>query len=282
MSGLAAEPVEAVLEAAGALAVTLSDGGEQQLIEPEPGAAVLWQDTRVTGLFAPETDPDPIIAALQRELNLARPPRWHARLVEDRDWVRAWLDDYRAMRFGERLWVCPHHDSVDADDAVVVRLDPGLAFGTGAHASTALCLQWLAHNPPTGQLVVDYGCGSGILAIAAARLGARRVLAVDTDPQALIATRDNAAHNNVADRVHTVTPDALPPQACDLVLANILAGPLIELAPALTGLLADSGQLVLAGLLADQADSVMQAYAGLRFSPPVEDSGWARLDARRA
>lgn len=278
----APEQVEAALEEAGALAITLRDGADEALIEPEPGASPLWRKTDVIGLFAAESDADDIIHQITHQLSPDHVPRCHAELIEDRDWVRAWLEDYRPMRFGERLWVCPKHEQVHARDAIALRLDPGLAFGTGAHASTALCLEWLDGHPPEGQQVIDYGCGSGILGIAAALLGARQVYAVDIDPQAVIAADDNAQENHVSNRLSTCASIALPADQADLVLANILAGPLVDLAATLTALLRPGGTLVMAGLLKTQAQAVQDAYAAqFEFEPARIREDWACLVAHK-
>lgn len=278
----APEQVEALFQEAGALAVTLRDGADEALIEPEPGASPLWRNTQIVGLFPAQTDAQSVIHFVREGLAPAPLPDWRAELVEDRDWVRAWLDDYRPMQFGQRLWVCPREETVHAKDAIVLRLDPGLAFGTGAHASTALCLTWLDAHPPSGQHVIDYGCGSGILGIAAALLGADAVRAVDIDPQALIATQENAQENGVARQLQTCEATALARGQADLVLANILAAPLIELAPDLTALLRPGGSLVMAGLLASQAESVQAAYRnGFEFEAVRERDGWACLVASR-
>lgn len=193
------------------------------------------------------------------------------------------MDDFRPMRFGQRLWICPSWDEPPAGDAISILLDPGLAFGTGTHPTTALCLEWLDAHPPAGLEVIDYGSGSGILAVAALKLGAARVTAVDIDPQALTATRDNAARNGVDDaRLHVDYPEALGETTADLVLANILAGPLVELAPAMAGRVRPGGAIVLSGILREQADTVRQAYtAWFDMDPPAFREDWTRLTGRR-
>jgi ribosomal protein L11 methyltransferase len=203
-------------------------------------------------------------------------------VLEDREWERAWLDNFKPMRFGKRLWVCPHGLEVEAEDAVVVRLDPGLAFGTGTHPTTALCLEWLDGAELAGKTVIDYGCGSGILAVAALKLGARQVIGIDHDPQALLATRDNAAANGVADRLLVQGSDAADPAPADIVLANILANVLIDLSGRIEPLVADGGELVLSGILEDQWPAVAKAYsAGLDFGQAIIKDGWVRLHGRR-
>ncbi|MEW6692942.1 MAG: 50S ribosomal protein L11 methyltransferase, partial [Pseudomonadota bacterium] len=204
--------------------------------------------------------------------------------VEDQDWERAWMDQFQPLRFGEKLWIVPSWIEAPDAEAVNILLDPGLAFGTGTHPTTALCLEWLDGADMAGKTVLDYGCGSGILAIAALKLGATDAWGIDIDPQALTATRDNAARNGIeASRLHTGLPGALPKDALfDVLLANILMGPLIELAPTLTGHVRPGGRLVLSGLLGEQAEEVMAAYAAdFDFDPPALKEGWARLTALR-
>jgi len=197
-------------------------------------------------------------------------------------WEREWLRDFHPMCFGSRLWVAPHHSHVHTQGAVIVRLDPGLAFGTGTHATTAMCLAWLDEHAREGLVAIDYGCGSGVLGVAAAKLGARAVHAFDIDPQALIATRDNATANQVADRVHVVAADAELPGDADLLLANILCAPLCELAPRFASVMKPGGKIVLAGLLEAQADEVTRAHAPwFDISPFATRDGWTALAGSR-
>lgn len=278
------ETLEDVLLAAGALAVTLSDGGDQPVLEPLPGQTPLWSQTLVTGLFAADTDLDALRQALQRQLGAAVFANDCIEQLPERDWERAWLDDFQAMRFGRRLWVCPSTQAPPDPTAVNLILDPGLAFGTGTHPTTALCLRWLdgADAVIQDQSVIDYGCGSGILAVAAAKLGAQAVYAVDIDPQALLATTENAARNGVAASIRVMPPEQLPQQPVALLLANILAGPLIELAPCFAALVQPDGQLVMSGLLHNQTEAVAAAYATwFGFEPVIYDAEWALLHATR-
>ncbi|MGH8528423.1 MAG: 50S ribosomal protein L11 methyltransferase [Nevskiales bacterium] len=276
--------LEEVLWAAGAQAVTFTNATERQLFEPAPGATPLWERVQVTALFPSNTGTDAVLDQIELALGL-RPP-YQAELLEDRDWVREWLKYFKPLRFGRRLWICPTQYEVQEADAVVVKLDPGLAFGTGSHPTTALCLDWLDAAQLCGRRVLDYGCGSGILAVAAARLGASRVCATDIDPQALHATQANAARNGVLDRIAIIPPEALPEtlpeQWFDVVLANILAGPLTELAPQLAAQLAPGGWLVLSGLLEQQAEEVGNRYtAWIDWHAPIVREQWARLAGRR-
>jgi ribosomal protein L11 methyltransferase len=255
-----AEAVEELCFECGALSVTLSDCRDDAVLEPAPGEIRLWPATRVQALFAAADASPALVQRLAVALALDA-GEFEVKGIADRAWEREWLRDFHAMRFGRRLWICPQHEQVEADDAVVVKLDPGLAFGTGTHASTAMCLTWLDQNLQRDVRAIDYGCGSGILGIAAARLGASRVQSFDIDPQALTACRDNAASNGVADVVQKVQHSGALLGDSDVLLANILAGTLIELAPTLAALVRDGGSIVLAGILADQVAAVTAAYA---------------------
>lgn len=275
------EAAEAALLDSGALSVTLSDAGDSPLLENAPGETPLWPSVRLTGLFPADADPDGVrlrLAATLGDRGLAV-----TRMdLPDREWTRAWLDRFGPMRFGRRLWIVPRGTAVPGPEAVAVRLDPGLAFGTGTHPTTALCLEWLDAHPPRGLTVLDYGCGSGVLGIAAACLGATEVLCVDHDPQALAATRDNAAVNGVQDAVHAFDPDDLPRARVDLILANILHQPLLALVPSFAERLVPGGPLVMSGILPGQADELVAACRPLfgGFSTEVRD-GWARVSAHR-
>jgi len=270
------------LELAGASSVTFADAGDQPVLEPGPGETPLWPRIQVSALFSLATDPQTIDHSLTQPAPLNTRSGLRVSRLEDRDWEREWLRDFSPMRFGQRLWVCPGEQQPPANHGIVVRLDPGLAFGTGTHPTTALCLRWLDGANLDQRTVVDYGCGSGILAIAAALLGARKVIAVDNDPQALIASRDNARRNGVESCVDVCGHSEMPAVEADVVLANILSGPLQDLAPTLTGITRPGGQLVLSGLLTDQADDVAAAYAdGIDLDHRAEDQGWIRLSGHR-
>ena len=265
----------------GAMAVSLADAADEPLLEPAPGETPVWQAVRLRALFDISANPEVAAATLAVVLGLP-PGSISIEHVEDRAWEREWLKDFRPMRFGRRLCVAPAGQRPDGPAAVILELDPGLAFGTGTHATTALCLEWLDGRIQGGERVLDYGCGSGILALAALKLGARSALAFDIDPQALTATRQNAAKNGLAPRVKVVErPDAVV-GTFDLVLANILAGPLVELAPRLSRLVHADGEIVLAGMLARQAAEVAQAYGPwFHIGPEAEREGWTLLAGRR-
>jgi ribosomal protein L11 methyltransferase len=266
----------------GALSVTFEDAADEPVLEPKPGEVRMWSHTRVVALFDDSLNVDQLKAQLALRTDADTVERLEVTAIADRDWTRAWMDDFRPMRFGERLWVCPSNQAPPEPDAINLLLDPGLAFGTGTHPTTALCLEWLDAHPPEGLAVIDYGCGSGILAIAALKLGAQRVLGVDLDPQALIASRDNAEANGVAANLEVFMPDDFSGEAADVLLANILANPLIELAPRMKELVKPGGQVVLSGILREQADAVTEAYAPwFELNPPAVLEDWVRLDGIR-
>jgi len=278
---LDAERVQDALEALGALAVTLADAADDPIYEPPPGATPLWQRSRVTALFDAATDRAALRAALEAALG-APLPAHRFEVLADRDWEREWLKDFKPMRFGRRLWVVPTAYTAPEPAAVNLVLDPGLAFGTGTHPTTALCLEWLDAQALQGRSVLDFGCGSGILAIAAALLGAREVEALDLDPQALLATAENAARNGVAARIRVALPEAGQAGPFDLLVANILSGPLVELAPLLMARIGAGAPFALSGILAAQAGEVASAYAPFAtMAAPVARGDWVRLDGVR-
>jgi ribosomal protein L11 methyltransferase len=282
LAALSSDAVEEALLEAGASSITFVDRGDEPVLEPKPGEIRLWSDTLVRALFQASSDAALNLNALATALGPHVTQTARVRAVKDQVWERAWLTDWKSLRFGRRLWVCPRAADAPADpEAVVVRLDPGLAFGTGTHPTTALCLQILDSLPLLGRTMLDYGCGSGILGIAALKLGASHVTAVDLDPQALIATRDNAARNGVAANITVQGIDA-PLSSAYCVVANILAGPLIELAPKLTAACDIGGHLLLSGLLKTQAYSVKAAYtSGFDMVQVVERDEWCCIYARR-
>ncbi|MBR9829122.1 MAG: 50S ribosomal protein L11 methyltransferase [Oceanospirillales bacterium] len=283
-----AEAYEDLLLAAGCAAVTYQDAADQPIFEPDLGTTPLWSDTVVTGLFAAEHDLREtlqLLQAAQQQIATGQTalPEFKAEILEDKDWEREWMDSYHPMRFGNRLWVCPSWREAPEPDAVNLMLDPGLAFGTGTHPTTALCLEWLDGQTLTEQQVVDYGCGSGILGIAALLLGARHVQAVDIDPQALTATRDNLQRNQLPDAaLDTYLPLQAPILEADLLVANILAGPLCELAPTLAARVRPGGKILLSGLLSQQADEIRSTYSQwFKMDEPGEREGWIRISGTR-
>ncbi len=251
---------EEILLAHGALSVSFRDAADDPLLEPLPGQTPLWKQTRTVGLFPQKQALAALLADLRELLPDGPSVRCLQKRIGDRDWIAASRRKMRPVRFGKNLWVCPSHRKVLAKNAVVVKLDPGLAFGTGAHPTTALCLEWLSQQDLRGKTVLDYGCGSGILAIAALKLGAARAVGVDLDPQALTATLNNARANKVARRLSVHLPQDFKAAAHDLVVANILANPLIALAPRLTRCLKPGGAIALAGLLKNQSAEIRRRY----------------------
>ena len=278
--------VEEVFARHGAQSITFSDAADEPVLEPAPGMTPMWHDTRITGLFSPKADFSLLQEDLKASLDIDTLPSHDVAELEDRAWEREWLKDFGPMRFGERLWILPGDSAVDDDNAVVVRLDPGLAFGTGTHATTALCLEWLDSLPLEAVTILDYGCGSGVLAIAALKLGCANALAMDIDPQAVTATRSNATINAVEKHLLvTASPDDVRGQF-DVVVANILAGPLIELAEPIVSHVKSGCLLALSGILSEQVEEVLGAYKPwIVFDEPVtkEQGGqmWARLTGRR-
>lgn len=280
-TGSQSSHVEDLLMGLGAVSVTLEDSKDQPLLEPPPGATPIWDDTTLTGLFEADIDTGLVCAALRSELGADLPLKVEA--LEDKDWVREWMDSFEPIAFGKRLWVCPSWKTPPDENAVNMMLDPGLAFGTGTHETTSLCLRWLDGADLKDKIVVDYGCGSGILAIAAALLGAKTVYCIDNDPQALTATRDNAARNHVSDIIQVFPPGAMPQITADIMLANILAGPLMSLSEHLSSLTCNGGHLVLSGILQDQADQVSDTYAQwFTMEPATIDGDWVRLNGVKA
>jgi len=278
---LDADVAEAACFECGAVSVTYTDMRDDPVLEPAPGEFRLWPSTRLQALFPEDTEAASASQALAEALGIPL-ERIVATPVADRAWEREWLKDFHAMRFGKQLWVCPHHETVSEPGAVVVRLDPGLAFGTGTHPTTALCLEWLDGHVESGDNIIDYGCGSGILAVAAVRLGARQAHCFDIDPQALIATRDNAAANAVEAQVVVYDSAADLPQPVDIVVANILSGPLCALAPSFAQLVKPGGALVLAGLMEHQTAEVTEAcdaWFDMRSFAKRDD--WVGLSGRR-
>ena len=276
-----AEAIEDALLAAGAASVTMEDNADQPILEPGVGETPLWDDIKVTGLFAAETDTTQATVIATASYGDSLPSyRWE--ILEDKDWERAWMDNYQPMQFGDNFWVCPSWLEPPKPDAVNLLLDPGLAFGTGTHPTTALCLQWLGQADVKDKIVIDYGCGSGILGIAALLLGAKKVIAVDNDPQALIATIDNAQNNHIKPKkISTYLPEDTPNIKADIVLANILAGPLTELAETLHQHCEPNADIVLSGLLDIQAENLSSHYQQwFEMDPASNQDGWMRLTGK--
>jgi ribosomal protein L11 methyltransferase len=273
-----AETYEDALLEVGAVSVTFMDAEDQPIFEPDLGTTPLWSHTHLLALFEADTDETALLAHLQLLCGGALPEH-HVERIEDQDWERSWMDGFQPMRFGQRLWIVPSWHAAPEPEAVNLLLDPGLAFGTGTHPTTALCLEWLDGQDLAGCNVLDFGCGSGILAIAALLLGAPQAVGTDIDPQALEASRDNASRNGIDPaRFPVHLPADLPQQPAEVVVANILAGPLVSLAPQIGALVKPGGRLALSGILAEQAEEVRAAYAGaFDLDPTAVKDGWVRI-----
>lgn len=262
-----------------ALSVTFLDAKDKPIFEPMPGETRLWGDTDVVGLYDATTDMDLVIEQIKSSTLLDKDFAYKIEQLEDKDWEREWMENFHPMHFGKKLWVCPTWRDVPDPNAINVMLDPGLAFGTGTHATTALCLKWLEQQDLSGKTVIDFGCGSGILAIAAIKLGAKEVIGVDIDPQAILASRDNAQRNNVSNQLNLFLAKDQPENlSADIVVANILAGPLRDLAPIIKGLVKTNGQIALSGILDEQAESVAKCYRDeFTIDPITEQDEWCRI-----
>lgn len=277
----AAEIESAMLES-GAYSVTLLDAKDQPVLEPGVGETPLWDKIRVVALYPDTVDSDAVVAQIHDELDLPEVPVVKVENLPDQDWERTWLDDFKPMCFADKFWVYPSTET-PADNQLSMILDPGLAFGTGTHPTTALCLEYLAEHDLSGQTVIDYGCGSGILAIAALKMGATKVLAVDNDPQALQATVDNAERNQIdMKKLEVMAPADVPNIRVDTLVANILAGPLEDLAEHFFYLLKHNGLIALSGILGNQAEHLLTHYEKwFRMEHAVEQGDWVRLNGRK-
>ena len=274
-----AEQVSDMLMGWGAQAVSFLDAHDTPIYEPMPGEVIYWTNTVVVGLFDAEHPMDKVVNQLKQVSFFKGEPNFKLEQLEDKDWEREWMDNFHPIKFGERLWVCPSWRDIPDPAAVNVMLDPGLAFGTGTHPTTALCMQWLDATIKSEQTVVDFGCGSGILGIAALKLGAKRVIGVDIDPQAIEASSANAKRNNVEGQIELYLPKDQPKDfQADVVVANILAGPLAELKNIISAYVKPGGLLALSGILESQAQSVIAAYSDeFSFDPIAVQDEWVRL-----
>ena len=271
------------LSACGAQAVTFIDAQDTPIYEPLPGDEVIyWHNTVVMGLFDASHDMDKTITYLKSIHPDKNEMAYKLEQLEDKDWEREWMDNFHPMKFGERLWICPSWCEVPDPEAVNVMLDPGLAFGTGTHPTTALCLTWLDGLDLVGKTVVDFGCGSGILSLAALKLGAKKVIGIDIDPQALQASKANAERNGVEDRLALFLPKDQPTFKADVVVANILAGPLRELAPTIIEFVAPNGHLALSGVLEEQANILQNIYGQwCEMDAVAVQEEWVRLSGKK-
>ena len=280
---------ETLLLSLGAVSVTLDDAEDQALLEPLPGETPLWNKVIVTGIFAQEDGEEIDVNALETFIKTQLPEQpVRSELIEDQVWERTWMDAYEPIQVSDHFWIVPEWLQPPNPEAVNLKLDPGLAFGTGNHASTFLCLQWLAKTNVKDKIVIDYGCGSGILGVAALLLGAKKVYATDIDPQAVLATKQNADLNGVLDGLYVDLPDAFnetfKDQQADILLANILAGPLMSLAPEFSRLTKVSGEFALAGIIEEQVEDVKAVYQQNGFAVTEQDMRedvWYRLSGHR-
>ena len=279
---------ETLLESLGAVSVTLDDAENQDLLEPLPGETPLWNKVIVTGIYAQEDDEEIDVAALETFIRTQLPTEpMRSEFMEDQEWERTWMDAYEPIKIGEKYWIVPEWMEPPEADAVNIKLDPGLAFGTGNHASTFLCLQWLGKTDVKDKIVIDYGCGSGILGVAALLLGAKKVYATDIDPQAVLATKQNAELNGVLNNLYVGLPDefyeTLKDQKADVFVANILAGPLMMLAPQFATLVKPESEFALAGVIQEQVEEVSSVYSEFFDILQVEtrDEYWCRISGKR-
>ncbi|MEC6909312.1 50S ribosomal protein L11 methyltransferase [Photobacterium piscicola] len=283
-----AENAEAIgdmlMEETGALSATFLDAQDTPVFEPMPGETRLWGDTDVIGLYDAEADMDFVLNMLKNSALIADDFAYKIEQLEDKDWEREWMDNFHPMRFGRRLWICPSWREAPEPEAVNVLLDPGLAFGTGTHPTTSLCLEWLDGQDLTGKTIIDFGCGSGILAIAALKLGAAKVIGIDIDPQAILASRDNAERNGVSENLELYLPQDQPQGIqADVVVANILAGPLRELSPVIKSLVKNGGDLAISGVLESQAEDVATYYSDeITLDPVMAREEWCRISGHKA
>jgi ribosomal protein L11 methyltransferase len=281
--------VETALEDLGALSITLQDADadtpdERAIFEPGVGETPLWATVVLQALFDNQVDRAGLLHALTDLVPELSPEQVTFRDVAEQDWTRAWMDQFQPMRFGRRLWIYPWNvePPADAAAAAIVRLDPGLAFGTGTHPTTALCLEWLDAADLSGKTLIDYGCGSGVLAIAALKLGCAHVIGIDNDEQAIVASRSNAERNGVSTQLDLHLPKAAPPMQADVLVANILAGPLHELAPQFAAYLVPGGSLVISGVLESQESELLRRYAQWFSDLHVIARGeWLRISAKK-
>jgi ribosomal protein L11 methyltransferase len=277
------DEISQCMDAANALCITLQDAGNTPVLEPLPGETPLWNDLVLTALFNGEDDLSALLLLLESNKQQWQISEIALEHLKDQDWERAWMDDFKPMQFGSNLWIYPSWNEIPDDNSIKIMLDPGLAFGSGTHPTTALCLEWLDENPPHDLSVIDYGCGSGILGIAASKLGAKKILATDIDQQALIATKDNMLKNQIADEaITTCFPQDMSKKPVQLLIANILSGPLIELAETFAQLTESGGTIILSGILEQQTDNIVTAYQVYFDTIEVaQKEDWIRVTGKR-
>jgi ribosomal protein L11 methyltransferase len=274
--------VSEVLMGLGSISITYSDALDDAIYEPPVGQTPLWDNVKVNALFSSEVNQKSIEASILDICNIVVIDTVE---LNDRVWEEECQKDFPSMRFGKRLWVCPSWDaeSILSNDSIVIHMDPGLAFGTGTHQTTSLCLEYLDLNPPKNLHVIDFGCGTGILAIAAAKFGAKSVIAIDNDPQAVLSSKENVAKNKCENTITTIhLIDQENDNKCDLLIANILANPLVELEPLFSDLVNTNGMLLLSGILKEQVDRVVKCYSFNFSNIEVANKGeWFRISGKR-
>lgn len=275
--------VEETLEEGGAVSVTMMDSEDQPVFQVELGSTPIWQNTDILALFAHDAPMADIVAQLYTRVPTCKNAPIAIEEIADTEWERVCMQDFKPMRFGKRIWICPSWETPPDPNGINIMLDPGLAFGTGTHPTTALCLEWLGEQDLRDKTVIDYGCGSGILAIAAALLGARHVIAIDNDPQAIQASQSNRELNGIAAQQMSVhLPGVTGHPLADVVVANILAGPLEELTPVIAALLKPGGKLILSGVLSQQTQSLLDSYqAYFTMLEPALREEWVRVEGIR-
>lgn len=276
-----ANKISGMLSGFGAASVTYTDTEDAPVYEPLPGETKLWEHTTVTGLFEAETDPAPIMKFFRDHFHDEITIK--AEQLEDKDWVREWMNQFHPLKCGEKLWICPSWCEIPDPQAVNVMLDPGLAFGTGTHPTTFMCLNWLDSLQLENKKVIDFGCGSGILAVSALKLGAPEAVGIDIDPQALTASKDNAERNGVSERLSLYLPEDTPKGVqADVLVANILAGPLRELAPTIAGMVAPGGSFALSGIISSQCPEIQEIYSQwFKLKEPVFREEWCLVSGVR-
>lgn len=274
------EPLNEALEALGALSITLQDSADEPILEPDPDTTPLWQSIKLSALFLETCNIEQLLTQLKNRFNDLQ---FEVQKIEEQSWENTWKDDFKATCYGDRLWVCPSWETPPQPQQPTIILDPGLAFGTGHHETTKLCLQWLAEHLKPGSIVIDYGCGSGILAIAALKLGASKVYAIDHDEQALTATIENAKRNEVDNcSIEILLPQQFNFNHADILIANILTTPLLELAETFANSVISGGNIVMSGILHNQTDNIIDKYRNwFKLCPPVLLNEWARIDGIR-
>ena len=278
-----AESIAEAFELFDALSVSFADAKDDPVFQVNPDETPFWQHTKISALFAENSDTKKIISSLQHHLT-NKELTFETETVADQDWVRITQQQFEPQFYGDTLCICPSYHALENFAGAIVKIDPGLAFGTGTHPTTSMCLQWLSENNPRDKVIIDYGCGSGILALAALALGAKKVIAIDHDPQALLATQNNADLNDFAnqDNLQILSSDTAPNLTADIVIANILATPLIELSDLISQLVKNKGHLILSGLLTNETETVFAAYQdNFNLLNQHQQDEWARLDCQK-